>query len=244
MRVLNLRTAAIALVAGLGLGGCAYGPYGGLGVGVGYGDPYYNNGYGYSPYGYGAGYSPYGYGSYGSYSPYGYGYGSPYWGWNDGFYYPGTGYYVYDQYRNPYRWTDTQRRYWEGRRQAYNRGDSGTNRILQNWADFQNGPQANTTNAVRQQQIEASRSLRNERLSREQIEANRALRDQRVTQQQFGDQARFERQQVRDQARIERQQMRTVDQENRQSARAQVRSERSGGGHHGLRVRNSGADNE
>ena len=61
MRVLTLRNAALALVAGIGLSGCAYGPYGGLGVGATYGngyDPYYNS-YGYgSPYG--------GYGSYGS----------------------------------------------------------------------------------------------------------------------------------------------------------------------------------
>ena len=40
------------------------------------------------------------YGGYG-----GYGYGSPYYGWNDGFYYPGTGYYVYDRDRRPHRWT-------------------------------------------------------------------------------------------------------------------------------------------
>ena len=119
MRVLNLRNAAIALVAGIGLSGCAYGPYGGLGVG-------YNNGYGYDPYGYGS-YGSYGYG----YSPYGYGasYGySPY-GWYDGYYYPGSGYYVYDQYRKPYRWSDSQRRYWEQRRNR-------SGQVVQNWRDF------------------------------------------------------------------------------------------------------------
>ena len=48
MSIFNLKTAALAIVAGVGLSGCAYGPYGGLGVGVGYGngynDPYYNSG--------------------------------------------------------------------------------------------------------------------------------------------------------------------------------------------------------
>ncbi len=42
MSIFNFKTAALAIVAGVGLSGCAYGPYGGLGVGVGYG-----NGYGY-----------------------------------------------------------------------------------------------------------------------------------------------------------------------------------------------------
>jgi hypothetical protein len=100
MRVLNLRMAALALVGGVALGGCAYdtygggggygyGPYSGLSVGVGYG-----GGYGYG--------SPY-------YSDY---YGSPF-GWYDDFYYPGTGIYVYDSYRRPRMWNDRERRYWQ-----------------------------------------------------------------------------------------------------------------------------------
>lgn len=150
MRVLNLRTAAFALVAGMGLSGCAYGPYGGLGAGVSYGngyDPYYSS-YGYgSPYGNGSyGYgSPYGYGSsYGYGSPYGYGYGSPYWGWNDGFYYPGTGYYVYDSNRRAQRWSDSQRRYWEQRRADYIRRQNSTSGTKvatisrPEWRDFSN----------------------------------------------------------------------------------------------------------
>jgi hypothetical protein len=89
MRALHLRTAAILLAAGVGLGGCAtYSPFGyGSGLSVSYGDRYYD------PYrGYAAGYAPY--------------------GWYDGFYYPGAGYYVYDRYRRPYYWNDYQRRYW------------------------------------------------------------------------------------------------------------------------------------
>ena len=41
-----------------------------------------------------------------------YGYGSPYYGWYGDYYYPGTGYYVYDSYRRPYAMTTTQRQYW------------------------------------------------------------------------------------------------------------------------------------
>jgi len=50
----------------------------------------------------------------GGYYPYGY---SPYsyYGWYDGFYYPGTGYYIYDSYGARHRWSDRHRRYWEGR---------------------------------------------------------------------------------------------------------------------------------
>jgi hypothetical protein len=173
MSVLNLKTTALALVAGASLAGCSYGPYGGLGVGVGYNngyyDPYYNGGYyggsGYYGASYGSGYgSGYGYGY-----PYsGYGYGSPYYGWYNGFYYPGSGYYVYDRHRNRHRWTDAQRRYWERQRNvATTRGGAG--RIIENWADFQNGPRANNT-TVRQQTVERQRVLRGQQVTREQVQ--------------------------------------------------------------------------
>lgn len=154
----------------LALGGCAYGmgdygPYGsygsyggygydgygrnsgvsvGVSIGSGYGNRYgYGYGgyggygsYGYSPYGY----SPYGYSGYG-YSPYGYGgYSSPYWGWMGDYYYPGTGYYVYDRYRRPHRWTDRQRRYWSTRRERALSSTPGTTAkqqaVRENWSDF------------------------------------------------------------------------------------------------------------
>ena len=141
MRVSQLKLGALAVTAAIGLGGCAYGPYGGLGVGVGYGDGYYD------PY-YGSGY--YGDGYYGSSYYGGIGYGTPGYGWYDGYYYPGSGYYVYDRHRNPYRWSDTQRRYWQWRQRGAPRATGGTGQIVQNWADFQNGPRA-TNNNVRQQ---------------------------------------------------------------------------------------------
>jgi hypothetical protein len=46
----------------------------------------------------------------------GVGYSAPYYGWYDGFYYPGTGYYVYDRHGARHRWRDRDRRHWEGRR--------------------------------------------------------------------------------------------------------------------------------
>jgi hypothetical protein len=155
MSIFNLKTAALAIVAGVGLSGCAYGPYGGLGVGVGYGngyDRYYGNGY------YGGGY-PYGYAGYNS--PYGYGYGSPYYGWYDGYYYPGTGYYVYDRYRNRTRWSDAQRRYWE-RRRGTATSTGGVAPVIEQWADFQNrNPQ------VRQRTIDANNQIIRDRQIRQ-----------------------------------------------------------------------------
>ncbi|HET6941736.1 MAG TPA: hypothetical protein VFH89_06210 [Sphingomicrobium sp.] len=188
MSVLNLKTTALALVAGASLAGCAYGPYGGLGAGVGYSngsyDPYYNGGY-YNGGGYyGAGYgSPYGYGY--PYNGYGYGYGSPYYGWYDGQYYPGTGYYVYDSHRNRHRWTDAQRRYWERQRGvATSRG--GVAGIVENWADFQNGPRAN--NAVRQQSVERQRILRGQPTTQQPAQTSQPQRrtGRTVVQQEQG----------------------------------------------------------
>ncbi len=96
----------VILGAGVGTAACTDG-YGYSGVAVGYGSGgYYGDGYGYADPYYGGGYDGY----------------SSYFGWYGDYYYPGTGIYVYDQYRRPYRWNDTQRRYWEGRRNSY-RGD-------------------------------------------------------------------------------------------------------------------------
>lgn len=117
MSFTHLRNLALVAVGAVSLAGCAgVGPYYGasVGLGNGYNDPYYNNGY--SPYGSYGGYG--GYGSYGS--PYGYnsayGYGAPSGGWYQGYYYPGTGAYVYDQQRRRVRLSDSQRRYWERQR--------------------------------------------------------------------------------------------------------------------------------
>jgi hypothetical protein len=203
MSMFNLKTAALAIFAGVGLSGCAYGPYGGLGVGVGYGngynDPYYNSGgyygsgYGYGyPYGAGYGY-PYG-------SGYGYPYGGSYYGWNNGYYYPGTGYYVYDSYRRPHRWSDAQRRYWE-RQRSVATSTGGVSRVIENWADFQNGPQATTT---------ANRTIRQRNVERPQ----RIIRERPVASSP----------QVRTEQRVQSPSM----QQERREARAEARQERRG----------------
>lgn len=110
------RLALTGLLGGLALGTAActdgYG-YSGLGVGYGAaygGDPYYD--------GYGGGWG-------------GGGLANAYYGWNNNFYYPGTGVYVYDQYRRPHRWNGAQQRYWQGRRNGW-----GDRDVRANWGDF------------------------------------------------------------------------------------------------------------
>lgn len=189
MSVFNLKTTALALVAGVSLAGCAYGPYGGVGVGYnnGYYDPYYNGSY------YGGRYYSGGYGY--PYGGYGYGYGAPYYGWYNGFYYPGTGYYVYDRDRRAHRWTDAQRRYWERRRAGSTTTSRGTAGILENWADFQNGQQANT--AVRQRTVERQQILRSRPVSQQvesaQREERRAARAEAKQQQRRSNNGRNRR---------------------------------------------------
>lgn len=195
MSILNLKTAALAIVAGVGLSGCAYGPYGGLGVGVGYGNGYYDPYYGGSYYGSGYGY-PYGSG-YGYGYPYG-GYGSSYYGWNNGYYYPGTGYYVYDRYRRPHRWTDAQRRYWE-RQRGIATSSGGISRVIENWGDFQNGPQA-SNNTVRQRTVNNNRVFRGSPVVQER-------RVQTVQQQE----RRAARAEVREERRERRRENRRAD---------------------------------
>ena len=107
MSPIKLSLAGLALAAGLGTTACTDG-YGYSGVSVGYGasdwDPYYG--------GYRA---------------------DPYWGWYGDYYYPGTGYYVYDRQNRRHRWNDGQRGYWEGRSQTW-RGARREMRPM--WRDY------------------------------------------------------------------------------------------------------------
>jgi len=96
MQIARLKLAAVALVGGVSLAGCAYDMYG---DGYGYG--------GYGAYGYGYPYASYGYGYGGYYDPF---------GWYGDFYYPGTGIFVFDRDRHRRVWDDDQRRFWESRR--------------------------------------------------------------------------------------------------------------------------------
>ena len=58
----------------------------------------------------------------------GYSTARPYYGWYNGYYYPGTGYYVYDRQGSRHRWRDTDRRHWEGRR--------ANSRVKNNWSGY------------------------------------------------------------------------------------------------------------
>ena len=147
MRISTLMLAGSALA----LGGCAYG---GLGVGLGYGSGYG----GYGSYGYGSPYYGYGYGSpyYGGYYGSSYGYGSPYYGWYDNYYYPGTGYYVYDSYRRPRVMTTSQRTYWSTRSPALTTTSTKTT-VRPNWTAFNNRQQARTDRRVERQSVRDQR---------------------------------------------------------------------------------------
>lgn len=92
-------------------------------------------------------YDGYGYGgaSYGASLGYA---SSPYYGWYDDFYYPGTGYYVYDRVGRRHAWNDGQRHYWQGRR--------GQGRPRSNWNGYRGGLSAE----ARQQRREAWRAER------------------------------------------------------------------------------------
>lgn len=91
------------------LSACSYG------VGTGYSSGYYSDGYGYNS---GSSCDPY--------SPFddyyacdsGYGFGNIGFGggWYDNFYYPGSGYYIFDRGGRRYQMQNTHRRYWAHRR--------------------------------------------------------------------------------------------------------------------------------
>lgn len=204
------RIAILIAAAGLSLGGCAYN---GLGMGVGYGDPY---GYGYgSPYG-GYGYDPYygyGYGSgigygYGYGSPYGSYYGSPYWGWNNGYYYPGTGIYVYDSSRNRRVMTDAERQYWKDKFARYRSGTTTTTATTtqvvpqENWSGFKR--RSNSVSIDRQSRRDAR------------MQVLQTQRSERIQQRSERSSERSQARSERIQSRIERIQARRSEKANEQ----------------------------
>jgi hypothetical protein len=105
---------------------------------------------------------------YGAY-PYDYGYGGvgysaawgdPYWGWYGDYYYPGTGYYVYDSYRRPYAMTTTQRQYWSSRSPALRTTSTTRTTMKPNWGAFN---QRQTARADRQTARADRQAARSER---------------------------------------------------------------------------------
>lgn len=129
-----VRNLALAAIASVSLAACTDG-YGYSGVSMGYGA----GGYG--------GYGGYGDGFYDS-GFYGGGFGPSYFGWYGDYYYPGTGYFVYDQYRRPHRWNTAQRNYWQGRARNW-QGDRRD--IRQNWGGYDRRPDAGAYRQDRRQ---------------------------------------------------------------------------------------------
>lgn len=107
----------------------------------------------------------YGYGRLGYGSSY-YG-GSPYWGWYDDYYYPGTGYYIYDRYGSRHRWNDGHRRYWEGRR-----GRLTDRERRDNWRDYR-ADRRQDNRQFRAERRENRQDFQSGRINREQFRAER-----------------------------------------------------------------------
>jgi hypothetical protein len=89
-------------LASLSLGACATdGAYAGGGVGLGFNDAYYDPSacwnYGFSDFGF----------------------AGPYCGWYDGYFYPGSGIYVYGRDRTPHIWSDPQKSHWTDQREQW-----------------------------------------------------------------------------------------------------------------------------
>lgn len=195
----RIRAALVVLTASAGLAGCAnLGPYGGIGVGVG--NPYGYGSYGNDPY-----YSGYGYSSgYGS----GYGY-NPY-GWYDGYYYPGTGYWVYDPDGNPRPITERQSSYWGSviKKIREARGVEGTAQAKPNWSGFRQRGQVPVETVTRVDAGGTATATADQGSLRQISEARRQARIERQQVQAQREQVRSERQEsVREQV-LERRQAR------------------------------------
>jgi hypothetical protein len=109
---LGLRLAALT-AATVGLSGCVYD------AGLGYAsDGYGYNDYNCDPY---SAFDSY-YDCDNSYGFYNIGFGG---GWYDSFWYPGHGYYVFDNYGRRFNMRDNHRRYWGDRRQRWYRDNRG-----------------------------------------------------------------------------------------------------------------------
>lgn len=216
-----LRVALLA-AATVGLSACttAYGS--GLSVGIGTGgyyDPYYS-GYGYNRYGY----DRYGYGSRYGYDRYGYGGYDPfgsYYGWFGDFYYPGTGIYVYDRYRRPYRWTDQQRRYWSDRQRTYSGATrSNVRELRENWQDFRRDRHRDDR-AFRVERRQDRRELRSGAVTREEFRT-----DRREDRREYRAERREDRRELRRDNREDGARNTRVSREQRRANRAERRDER------------------
>jgi hypothetical protein len=228
----RIRTALVVLAASAGLSACtAYGsPYGGtsIGVGIGSGSPYYGYGYG-SPYGYGYG-GPYGYNS-----PY-FGYGSyPYFGWNDGFYYPGAGYWVYDPWGRQYPINTRQSNYWSEMLRKFREERGANAAVTQNFAGFRAKAKEGATikdvdlDAV-DRAHEASVRSRMREMRRQAVSERKQPQAEQRTAQTEQSAARAEQRAARAEQRAARSEAREARQESTRERVIERRRERRGGG--------------
>lgn len=172
------------LAAATTLTGCTMlGGYGGLSVG--YGDGYYDD-------------------------YYDGGYYDSYYGWYDDFYYPGTGYYVYDRGGKRHGWSDAQRRYWEARRAAIR----DKRELRENWADYRRERRQDQ----RADRREDRREWRGERRDDRQ-EGRDVRRERRADTPTLPPAARQEQRAARQEQRAVRQEQRVIRQEQRQESR-------------------------
>jgi len=142
--------------------------------------------YGTSRYGVSAGYDGY-------YDDYGYGssyYPASHYGWNGGFYYPGTGYYVYDSGGRGHRWNDGQRRYWESRRDR--------REVRANWSEFRRDRREDRAE-YRTERREDRRAVRSGQVSRPEYRA-----DRREDRREYQQERRQDRREVRRENRRDR----------------------------------------
>ncbi len=164
----RIKTAVLLAAAAIGLGGCTG----------------YDSGYGYG--GVNVGYASDGY--------YGGRYGS---GWYNDYYYPGSGYYVYDRGGRSYRWNGAQQRYWEGRR--YNLRDRED---VRDYRRFRRDATGDRREFV-QERRDDRRALRSGEVTREQFRTDRQG-DRRTYRAERRDDRRDFRRDLRDRPRRQR----------------------------------------
>lgn len=139
-------------------------------------------------------YDGYGYG--GSSYALGVGYGSyPSYGWYDDYYYPGSGYYVFDRQGRRHSWNDNQRRYWMDRA----RTPQDRREVRQNYREFRADRQGDRT------RFQAERQANRE-----------ALRSGQVTREQFRNERQSDRRAFRQERQDDR---RSLQRENRRAVR-------------------------
>jgi len=144
----------------------------------------YNDGYGHSrvSVGYGASYPSY-------------------YGWYDDFYYPGTGYYVYDRGGHRQRWNDRQSRYWTERQRNFRGADRADRRQLRNnWQAFRQDRRTDDR-AFRQARRQDRQTVRAGQVTREQFRQNRQADRQAARQELRQDRQDTRRENRRDRRR-------------------------------------------